>query len=149
MSPAEATLRLSIWPAVALGLAACLGWREAGAWRAGAVLYAVHVAAAFQHAYRWSHAVAVADNIRQVRDTLGIQFGAGIWVNYAFSAGWVMAAVAWNRLPAGIRTTWKAVFLFIAFQGTVVFAHGRGRWIGLALFGLAGAAWLRGRRAAA
>ena len=134
MSPSELILRVAIWPAVAFGLAATRGWRPATSWRVGALFYAVHVAAAFHHAYRWSHSAAVADNVRQVRETLGIEFGAGIWVNYAFSLGWMLAALTWPKLGPVARRVWIAVFLFIAFQGTVVFAHGHGRWIGLALF---------------
>jgi hypothetical protein len=146
MSASELLLRTSIWPAVAFGLAACLGWRETLAWRAGAALYAVHVVSAFQHAYRWSHERALADNIRQVRDTLGFEFGAGIWVNYAFTLGWMIVAILWPRLPRTARIVWRAFFLFIAFNGAVVFAHEYGRWIGATLFLVAGLVWFRGFR---
>ena len=140
-------LRLSIWPAVGLGLAACLGWRSVLAWRMGASLYCIHVAAAFHHVYHWSHAAAVSDNVQQVRETLGFHFNAGIWINYAFSLSWLISALTWPRLPSALRRCWIAVFLFITFQGTVVFAHTYGRWIGLALFIIAGgtAGW-RSRR---
>lgn len=143
MSLPELLLRASIWPAVALGLAACLGWRETLAWRTGAVFYAIHVVSAFQHAYRWSHRLAFEDNVRQVRETMGFEFGPGIWVNYAFTLGWFLVAALWPKLNSTARLVWRVTFLFIAFNGAVVFAHGRGRWLGIALFMIAAAFWLR------
>lgn len=143
MNTPELLLRLSIWPAVAFGLAACLGWRPTIAWRCGAALYAVHVVMAFQHVYRWSHHRAFEDNVRQVRETMGFEFGPGIWVNYAFTLGWFAVAALWPRLGGTARMLWRVVFLFITFNGAIVFAHGNGRWIGVALFVAAGALWLR------
>jgi hypothetical protein len=150
MDAVDPWIRWSIWPAIALGLAACLGWRETAAWRVSGALYLVHVVAAYHLVYRWSHAAAVADNLRQVRETIGVESGSGIYVNYMFTVAWILTAVIWHRVPPWGRILWRGAFLFIAFNGAIVFAHGAARWAGIGLFAgaaiAAGMVWKRGRQ---
>lgn len=147
MSTGEVLVRATIWPAIGLGLTACLGWREWLGWRVALAFQLAHVGAAFHFVHGWSHKAAWQDTARQVEALTGWESGAGVWVNYAFTLAW--AGVAWMgpRMTPGWVRAWRGVFLFMAFQGAVVFAHGHARWWGLLLFGLTLilAVWQRGR----
>lgn len=103
-------------------------------WTAAGLLYLAHVAAAFQFRHYWSHAAAVADTARQTRELTGIDWGGGVWFNYALAAIWI-ADLAWRWTGAPARP-WsacvQAYFLFLAVNGAIVFAAGPVRWISLA-----------------
>lgn len=146
MNPGDLLVRATIWPAVGLGLAACLGRREGSLWRWGLAFYLVHAAAAFHWVHHWSHEAAWQHTARQVRDVVGWESGAGVWVNYGFTLAWVAVVAAGPRLPPTLARAWRALFVFIAFQGAVVFAPGPARWIALLGFGLAGWVGLARRR---
>jgi hypothetical protein len=93
-----------------------------GAWRAGAVACAVHVAVAFHIKHEWSHAAAW----EHTRATGG--FGDGIFVNYALVAVWLADAV-W---PARSGWRWWLVRGFVAFvmvNAAVVFGSWHARWV--------------------
>ena len=104
-------------------------------WWAGAgLLYLAHIAAAFAFRYHWSHAAAVAETARQTRALFGIDWGGGVWCNYALGALWT-ADLAWRRLgePPRARTAAvQAYFVFLAVNGAIVFAAGPVRWISAA-----------------
>lgn len=145
MSPGEWLVRGTIWPAVALGLVACLGRKEWILWRWGLVFYLAHAAAAFHYVHGWSHGAAWQHTAGQVQSVVGWESGAGVWVNYGFTLAWAGVAAMGPRLAPGLVRWWRGVFLFMAFQGAVVFAHGYSRWFGLLLFLLAAGAWWRSR----
>jgi len=108
-------------------------------WAAGCAFYLAHVAAAFNGAYRWSHAVAVQETARQTRDLFGLDWGGGIWFNYLFTAIWTAGAIWWLAAPASraLRPSWigTAMHLYMAWMfinGAVVFPQGPTRWIAAA-----------------
>lgn len=143
----EWIVRASVWlallcyPAGPLGIALSTtpGQRVMRlVWTLGAAAFLVHVISSFHLFYNWSHAVAVSETARQVAELTGRRFGAGIYLNYAFTAIWVFDAAWWWFDAAGYRQrSWIGVllahgfFLFMIFNGTVVFEDGAVRVMGL------------------
>jgi hypothetical protein len=108
-------------------------------WTIGCIFYLAHVWAAFQFFHGWSHLAAYQETARQTTMRFGIDWGGGLYLNYAFSVIWV-ADTAWQwksfdtyrRRPSwGSRTIhWFLAFMF--FNATVIFASGFSRWFGVA-----------------
>ncbi len=118
------------------------------AWTAGAVLLIVHVAAAFHFRHGWSHRRALESTAAQTAAVTGLDWGGGLFVNYAFIALWAADVLSWWRHPAAYaargrkrRSALAAAFLFMFFNGAVLFAHGAMRWFGAACVAAAAAAW--------
>jgi hypothetical protein len=116
-------------------------------WTWGLACYLVHLAMAFHVYHHWSHAEAV-EHTRHVSG-----WGNGIFASYLFTGLWLGDALWWwfwpARLaarPAWIGRTLHAYLLFIVFNGTVVFASGAIRWVGIAVFGALAIAWSRSRK---
>src|SRR5207244_1685286 len=57
-------------------------------WTAGYVALVIHVFCAFQFFHHWSHAAAYAATARQTEQVVGLNWGGGLYVNYAFMAVW-------------------------------------------------------------
>lgn len=126
-------------------------------WTVGCLAFLVHVVSSFHVHYGWSHEQALRETARQTAELTGRAVGAGLYANYLFAALWVLDAVWCWRNPlshrgraASIDVGLHGFLLFILFNGTVVFARGPVRWLGLAVT-LVGAAALAaahaGRRA--
>jgi len=146
MAP-ELVLRGTIWLAV-VAWAASEVLRSAGAGRheaaraaftAGALLLAVHTAAAFQFHHGWSHAAAVADTALRTEQMTGVASGSGLYLNYAFLALWLAEAGWWWLRPRAYLHRARladalvfAVFVFMIVNGAVVFAAGPLRILGAA-----------------
>ena len=160
MDTGEALTRLTIWTALVAYTASEVGrgrsWSLVGlnedqvrfVWTFGCVLYVVHVAAAFQYDYRWSHAVAYAETARQTEALVGIGSGVGIFVNYLFTLIWIGETVWWWLAPATYRSRapWigvavRSVFFFMIINGAVVFASGPMRWVGTTLVIMLAITW--------
>ena len=114
-------------------------------WTAGFAAFAVHVVAAFDAYYRWSHALALAETARQSAERFGFDSGSGLYLNYLFAAVWGADVLAWwlrpegyARRPVALTFLIHGFLFFILFNGSVVFASGLSRWLGLA----ATAAWV-------
>ena len=107
---------------------------------AGCAAFLAHVAAAFHFYHHWSHAAAYADTARQTVEFSGWNWGGGLYLNYLFALVWLGQVVwAWAN-PGGYLQppkwrTWvvRGFFLFMMFNGAVVFVHGAIRWFGLVL----------------
>src|SRR6185295_9886321 len=96
-----------------------------------------------------SHAAALKSTALQTEEMLGVAWGGGLYLNYAFAVVWIADSIwSWRGMER-YETRHRLVewfiqgFLgFMAFNGTVVFASGAVRWVatgaGLALV----AAWL-------
>ncbi len=145
----EVLLRVPIWAALVLyalteHIRAGRGGGNAGggrlAFSLGCLAYLLHVAAAFHWYHAWSHAAAYADTADQTAALVGLAWGGGLWINYAFTALWIGESAWWWAAPAsyrerrrGIQLTVRAVFLFMIVNGAVVFVDGPTRWVGLAI----------------
>jgi hypothetical protein len=55
------------------------------AWTGGCGFYLLHVACAFEYYHHWSHANAYAATARQTAAVVGLDWGGGLYVNYAFT----------------------------------------------------------------
>ena len=115
------------------------------AWTLGCGLYLAHVAAAFQFYHDWSHAAAYRDTARQTAEVTGLDWGGGLYFNYAFTILWLADVARWWCAPASRRKRpLKATlaphgfFAFMVFNATVIFETGVIRWFGVVAFCLLG-----------
>ena len=107
------------------------------AWTAGCLAFLLHVACAFEYYHHWSHVEAYEATARQTADVVGLDWGGGLYVNYAFTLLW-LADVCWwwidteSYLARPLLIEWgvQGFLGFIAFNATVVFATGFSRWFG-------------------
>ena len=105
-------------------------------WTLGLVIYLVHIACAFHFYHEWSHTDAYLHTAKQTATTVGIDWGGGLWFNYAFTVMWIVDAIAWYRRgdseAAARWWTWtvQLVFAFMMFNATVVFGPPFWKWIG-------------------
>ena len=100
-----------------------------------------HFISAFQFYHGWSHAAAYADTARQTREAFGLNWGGGVFFNYALLIAWITDLAWWWRsgldsyrkrsLP--LVVAWHGFLIFIIFNATVVFGDGIVRWIGLGI----------------
>jgi hypothetical protein len=114
-------------------------------WTAGFAAFVVHVVAAFDAFYGWSHAIALAETARHSSEQFGVDSGSGLYLNYLFLAVWGADVAWWWLRPAGYAARPLALsalvhgfLFFVLFNGSVVFASGLSRWLGVA----ATAAWV-------
>ena len=155
-SPSPSSLVvLTIWSALLLYTAGEYGRtrRTAAAWARpvwllAAAAYLAHVAAAFAIHHGWSHAAAYAHTAARTEALLGLAWGGGLWVNYAFTVLWVGEALWWQTRPAGYARrarAWtpavRAAFLFMIVNGAGVFVDGPRRWLGVAIVAALAAIW--------
>ena len=64
-------------------------------WTVGAGSIIVHAVAVFHYVHHWSHDAAIAHTARQTAALTGLDWGGGLYVNYAFIALWVGDAMLW------------------------------------------------------
>lgn len=161
MGEGELLTKVTIWASVA-GYAAGAGafalsrgrrgWSRAARWSwtvACAALFA-HTACAFHFYHGWSHEAAYLDTARQTREVFGLDWGGGLFVNYALMAGWLLDVGWWwlagldsyRRRSRALVAAWHGFLLFIIFNATVVFKDGPARWAGLCLCLYLCLAWL-------
>jgi len=141
------------WAALALHLGATEWSRIARlAWTLGYTCFLLHLAAAFHFVHGWSHDSAIEETARRTYEVVGVNWGGGVYVNYAFALVWGMDVVWWWWAPAGyeMRPRWaewgiQAFLAFIVFNATAVFGHGPIRWIGWAAFGACAVGVMRSR----
>lgn len=103
-------------------------------WTVGCSLLLLHMAAAFQFSHGWSHRAAYEHTARQTADVVGISWGGGLYVNYAFAALWVAdAARMWRGSFVGDVRAWfwvvHGLFAFVMINATVVFGPAYWKWI--------------------
>lgn len=148
------TVALTIWTALLLYTAGEYGRtrRPARAWARpvwllGAGVYLGHVAAAFGIHHGWSHAAAYDWTAVRTDTLVGLDWGGGIWVNYAFTAIWVGEGIWWRLWPARYArrprpwtTAVRGVFGFMIANGAIVFVDSPRRLLGVAV--LAALVWI-------
>jgi hypothetical protein len=119
------------------------------AWTVGAVIFLLHVVAAFHFAHDWSHHAAYEHTAQQTNAVTGLNWGGGLWFNYAFTLLWVADAAGWwglglefpQNFPRWSRIV-RWTFAFMMFNATVVFGPPYWRWLG----GMLALAWILLRR---
>lgn len=108
-------------------------------WTAACAALFVHVACAFHFYHGWSHGSAYLDTARQTGEVVGLDWGGGLFINYALMAAWLLDVAWWwaagldsyRRRPLALLLAWHGFLLFIFFNATVVFKSGPARWAGL------------------
>jgi peptide-methionine (S)-S-oxide reductase len=127
------------------------GWLRGArlAWTLGCLAYLAHVVCAFQFYHGWSHAAAYRETARQTAAQFGLDWGGGVYVNYAFTVVWLADVFWWWRgvelyeaRPCWLEAAVQVFLAFIAFNATVVFGTGPVRWLGLAASLGLGLLWL-------
>jgi hypothetical protein len=108
----------------------------------------VHAVAVFHYIHHWSQEEALAHTARQTAALVGLDWGGGLYVNYAFISLWAGDAALWWRdrssyeaRSVASRDILLAIFVFMFVNGGIVFAHGPARVIGLIAVGIA--TWAR------
>ena len=113
---------------------------------AGLALMVTHILIAMDARHGWQHASAIAATAEQTRSVYGLNWGGGVYVNYAFVTAWALTflrAVPGYRgagVPA-VRALVRAAFLIIIFNAAVVFAAGWRRAIGVVVVAALAYAW--------
>lgn len=109
------------------------------AWTIGCAALIVHFICAFNFYHAWSHESAYADTARQTAEVIRVNWGGGLFINYAVALLWIadvswwwMAGIGSYRRRPWLRTLiWHSFLIFIIFNATVVFKDGLTRWVGL------------------
>ena len=159
MSPTTPIVAVTIWTALALYVAGEYGrtrrpptpWARP-VWLLGALTYLAHVAAAFGIHHDWSHAAAYAYTAARTEELFGLDWGGGLWVNYAFTAIWIGEGLCWQLRPRPLRRAspeagdWPSVplSLFMIANGAVIFVESPRRLLGVGV--LAALVWIWRRR---
>jgi hypothetical protein len=163
MDPGEWLTRGTVWLALTLYVAgeSTITWRgrelcAAARWlnTVGCAAFLAHVAAAFHFYHHWSHATAYAATARQTAEFSGWNWGGGLYINYDFALVWLGETIwSWANPNSYLhRTNWmtwivRGFFLFMMFNGAVIFVRGGMKWFGLILcLALAACWWLRRKR---
>jgi hypothetical protein len=160
----DPALYWTIWIALALfaaGEAGKRGWATGGAtarwaWPAsatGVTIAIAHVIIAMGARHGWSHDAALAATARQTRAVYGVDWGGGLFVNYAFVSVWIVELWLWRRAPAGHvsrpdAVTWlvRGFFFVVIVNAAIVFAGGLRRIAGaIIVLSLVVSWWPRGR----
>ena len=108
-------------------------------WTSGCAVLVLHFICAFHFYHSWSQASAYAETARQTAEVVGLNWGGGLFINYAVAILWISDVVWWwlagvssyRRRPWALMLTWHSFLIFIIFNATVVFKDGLTRWIGL------------------
>jgi hypothetical protein len=163
-SALDAALFTTIWLSVLLFVAGEAGKRPAfdsgrparwawPIWSLGAMLCAVHMILAIGLRHGWSHEAAIESTARQTQSVYGLDWGGGVYVNYAFLAVWTAEVLWWRAAPRRYFSrpaalTWivRAFFLIVLFNAAVVFASGGRGVAGLILTALLLWIWRPRRR---
>ena len=156
-------LYATIWLSVLLFVAGEAGKRAArrgqplrGAWllwAAGAFLCAVHMILAMGVRHDWSHQAAIESTARQTQAVYGINWGGGVYINYAFLALWIAEVMWWRASPGRYlsrpaSTTWivRSFYLIVLLNAAVVFASGARALAGVLLIAFLVWIWRPGGR---
>ncbi len=149
MNKGELLTRITVWIALAgygFGAAGALIarqrliWHERArwAWTVGCLGLLAHAVCAFNYYHAWSHTEAYRETARQTAEVFGLDWGGGLFINYALVAAWTLDVIWWwgwpeyyRRRPRWFALAWHLFLIFIIFNAAVVFKNGALRWLGL------------------
>lgn len=161
MSSGEFLTRSTIWISIAAYTIGCVVFATARrqpdgdrwtrlAWTIGCTALIAHFICAFHFYHHWSHQSAYIDTARQTAAVFAINWGGGLFINYAVAILWITDVTSWwiaglssyRRRPWTLTLIWHGFLLFILFNATVVFKDGLTRWIGLLVCLTLGLSWI-------
>ena len=145
MSSGEFLTRSTIWISIAAYTIGCIVFvRDADrwarlAWTTGCAALIAHFMCAFKVYHAWSHESAYVETARQTAQVFAINWGGGLFLNYALAILWTGDVLWWwftglssyRRRPWLVTLLWHGFLIFIIFNATVVFKDGPTRWIGI------------------
>ena len=162
MNAGEFLTRSTVWISIAFYTIGCLIFAfvstrtKSDYWTRLAFTAAVaalvgHYISAFQFYHSWSHESAYVETARQTAEVFRVNWGGGIFINYALLMLWIADVGGWwlagltsyRRRPLWILLTWNGFLVFILFNATVVFKDGPTRWVGLLVCAIVSLSWLR------
>lgn len=109
-------------------------------WTIAVIALGAHFVSAYHFYHSWSHAAAYTETARQTAEVFRINWGGGLFINYALLSIWTIDVSLWwangiesyrRRTPWSLVMTWHSILIFILFNATVVFKTGAVRWTGL------------------
>jgi len=148
MSSGEFLTRSTSWISIVAYAAGCvlfaavrgrdLKWARL-AWTIGCAALLTHFICAFQFYHAWSQTSAYIATARQTADVTGINWGGGLFINYAVATLWTADITWWwfagvssyRHRPWVLTLMWHSFLIFIIFNATVVFKGGLTRWCGI------------------
>lgn len=109
------------------------------AWTIGCAALIAHFVCAFNFYHAWSHESAYVDTARQTAEVFKINWGGGLFINYAVALVWIIDVTWWwvsglnayRRRSLLVTMIWHGFLIFIIFNATVVFKDGMTRWVGV------------------
>ena len=121
------------------------------AWTIAVVSLIAHFICAYHFYHHWSHDSAFRDTARQTEAVVGLNWGGGLFINYAFLILWTIDVAWWwisglNSYRARawpLIAMWHGFLIFILFNATVVFKHGAVRYVGLVVCSILLLSWAR------
>lgn len=150
MSSGEFLTRSTIWISIIAYTIGCVVFATARrqpdgdkwtrlAWTTGCAALVAHFICAFNYYHAWSHQSAYIETARQTAEVFKINWGGGLFINYAVAILWFTDVAWWwlaglssyRRRPWLLTLIWHSFLIFIIFNATVVFKNGMTRWIGL------------------
>jgi hypothetical protein len=119
-------------------------------WAVACASLIAHFISAFQFHHGWSHQGAYRDTAHQTQELFGVNWGGGLFINYALLIAWIVDIAWWGlsgldsyrKRPWPLVALWHGFLIFIIFNATVVFGDGMVRWLGSAICLLLTVAWL-------
>lgn len=119
-------------------------------WTVACASLIAHFISAFQFYHGWSHQAAYRDTARQTEELFGLNWGGGLYINYALLIAWIADVGWWWRAgldsypkrPWPLVALWHGFLIFIIFNATVVFGDGIVRWLGVTICLLLTLTWL-------
>ena len=106
----------------------------------GVLLLVVHIAVAMAVAHNWSHQASVDATARQALAVYGLDWGGGVYANYAFAAVWLFEVIRWRirsatPTPRHAPTVWaiRVFYLVMILNAAVIFAPAPRRFAGAAM----------------
>ena len=114
----------------------------------------VHILVAMGWRHGWSHASAGLATAQQTREVYGLDWGGGVYVNYAFIRTWCWMVICWVPGCRGagvpgcgfwflVRAAGQAFFAIVIANAAIVFAVGWRRVLGVLIVGVLAFAWTR------
>ena len=120
-------------------------------WTIAVLSLVAHFICAYQFYHHWSHTSAYLDTARQTDEVIGLNWGGGLFINYAFltiwaidvSWWWLRGLASYRTRPWPVVAAWHGFVIFILFNAMVVFKDGATRWVGLVICVVLLLSWAR------
>ena len=120
-------------------------------WTIAVVSLIGHFICAYQFYHHWSHQSAYLDTARQTDEVVGLNWGGGLFINYALLIIWTIDVSWWwlrglnsyRTRPWPVVAAWHGFLIFILFNAMVVFKDGVTRWAGVIISLILFISWAR------